>query len=76
MQKLEKASCHCRAAGKPDAKSSFAATLASALASAESKNPQAAAQLIAAASAGVFMAKHASVFHAGRMVRSLPLTWL
>ena len=62
IQRLDRASSHCAAAGKPDAKSSFAATLATALASAESKNPQAAAQLIAAASAGLSWAKHAAAY--------------
>ncbi len=42
----------CAAAGSPDAKSPFAATLANALATASNENPQAAAQLIAAASSG------------------------
>lgn len=40
----------CAAAGSPDARSAFAATLATALATASNENPQAAAQLIAAAS--------------------------
>jgi hypothetical protein len=40
----------CAAAGSPDARSPFAATLATALATASNENPQAAAQLIAAAS--------------------------
>lgn len=48
----------CVAAGSPDARSPFAATLASALATASTQNPQAAAQVIAAASAGTLQIPH------------------